>query len=133
MTVSAPLDEALRGDELLAAVKELGGRVSHRQAAIRCGYGYIGMDGSERVNTAAFDRALVDASGVAQFAEAVGFGGRAPSYSLTVSGQGALLVGKSYLRQLKAEPGDVFDVAVSEEDGAILLRLAGDDDDEGDE
>ena len=122
----------LTGSDLLAKVKDLGD-VSKSDLVKACGYVSTKKDGGERLNFTAFYEALLEAKGVnlaVGGAAGVGKGGRKPSYTAKVQGNGNLLVGKAYTAMLELNPGDEFTIKLGKK--AIRLIPAGETE-EGDE
>ena len=122
----------LTGNDLLAKVRELGD-AGKSEIVRECGYVSTKKDGGERLNFTAFYEALLDAKGVEIGGGSVGKGGRKLSYVATVQGNGNLLIGHAYTRQLGLEPGQEFRIELQRDSGAIWLHQLGDDPSESDQ
>ncbi len=105
--------EPLIGEELLAKVKELG-NYSKEEKAKLSGYYTVTKNGIERVNMMQFLNALIDAEGIDldSSPKADRRGGRSASYRITVQGNGNLLIGSAYTKQLGVNPGDEFEITL---------------------
>jgi len=98
--------------ELLAKAKDLadGSKSDLVRAA---GYVSTKKEGTERLNFAAFDEALLEAKGM-NFATgsiaSKGKPGRILSFATKIQFNGNLMEGKAYTAQLGLEPGDKFEI-----------------------
>jgi hypothetical protein len=100
--------EALEGKALLDKMRDLG-NASRSELAKACGYYSLTKSGKERVNFTAFYEALLQAKGV-NLDETGGKKGRQPGYLVRVQGNGNLLIGAAYTKQLNLQPGDEFEI-----------------------
>lgn len=120
------MNTPLVGPELLSAVREIGPALKS-DIVKACGYVSEKPDGTQRINFIAFYEALLAAKG---------FGlptnhmpgrshkrGKPPSYTTTVHSTGNIVVGKSYVDLLRANPGDEFEIKVTK--SGIRLIPAG--------
>ena len=111
----------LTGADLLAKIKELGD-VSKKELATACGYVLKKKDGSERVNFTAFYEALLSAKGInLGAAKGARKAGRKLPYIATVQFNGALMIGKAYTMILDLEPGDTFEIKLSQKQIRFVL------------
>ncbi|BEV35913.1 AbrB family transcriptional regulator [Synechococcus sp. M16CYN] len=114
----------LVGKELLDKARSLSNRP---EEDIARGCGYVGASG--RLLKKSFYRALVEAKAKAQNwqlpkntnSSATGTRGRQAEFRTRVHGNGNLLIGHAYTRQLGLEPGQEFRIELQEDDGSILL------------
>ncbi len=116
-------DEMLEGKALLDRARALSNRPED-QIARACGY--VGPSG--RVLRKSFYRALVAAKGYALPAHTgaaasspAGTRGRQAEFRTRVHGNGNLLIGNAYTRQLGLEPGQEFRIDLHPDTGAIWL------------
>jgi hypothetical protein len=109
----------LKGQELLAKVKELGD-ASKSELVCGCGYVSTKKDGSERLNFTAFYEALLEAKGM-HLGDAGHSSkpGRKLSFNTKVQFNGNLMVGKAYTALLDLKPGDEFEIKL----GRRQIRL----------
>ena len=109
--------EQLTGSALIQKVKELE-NLSKSQKAKACGYITVNKNGGERVNMMQFMNALIQAEGIdfdsrqGASGRGAGHGGRTVSYRIAVQGDGKLLIGSAYTKQLGLNPGDEFEIAL---------------------
>ena len=99
----------LKHAELLHKIRKLAG-ASKAEVVRACGYVTTMKDGRERLNFTAFYDALVQAKGVRIGGGSQG--GRKPGFAAKVQGNGNLLVGKAYTRQLGLAPGDQMAIEI---------------------
>lgn len=119
------MNTPLVGPELLSAVREIGPALKS-DIVKACGYVSEKPDGTQRINFIAFYEALLAAKGFGLAHATNGRAckrGKAPSYSTTVHTTGNIVVGKSYVDLLKANPGDEFQIKVTK--NGIRLIPAG--------
>jgi hypothetical protein len=109
----------LKNQELLDLVKAMP-NASKSELVRAAGYFSMKKDGTERLNFTAFYDSLLQAKGVV-FGETAKPPGRSLSYVASVQFNGNLMVGKSYISQLGAEPGDQYKVVISRANGTIRL------------
>jgi hypothetical protein len=97
----------LTGSELLATVEAMG-RVPKSEMVRHCGYVTTKADGRERLHYTAFYAALLEAKGVQFFDthQEPGKVGRPLTYTTKVHYQGAVMVGKAYMKMLGLKAGD---------------------------
>jgi hypothetical protein len=110
--------EPLTGKALLDHMKELG-NLSRGELAKACGYYSLTKSGKERVNFTAFYEALLQAKGV-NLDESTGKKGRQPGYIVRVQGNGNLLIGAAYTKQLNLQPGDEFEIKLGRKQIKLL-------------
>lgn len=103
--------EALKGEDLLARVRQLPPDASKSDRVRACGYVTTKADGSERLNYTAFYEALLEAQGV-QLEPSKGRPGRRLTHLTTVLQAGHAVVGAPYLRAAGIDPGDCLTVKV---------------------
>lgn len=106
--------EPLTGEALIHKVKELGNQTKEEKARA-CGYFSTTKNGIERVNMMQFLNALIEAEGIdldAKDKTSGQRGGRSANYRITVQGNGNLLIGSAYTKQLGLEPGDEFEISL---------------------
>ena len=128
----------LVGKELLDKARSLSNRPEDEIAR---GCGYVGPSG--RLLTKSFYRALVEAKAEVQgwqlprttsrSSATGGTRGRQADFRTRVHGNGNLLVGHAYTRQLGLEPGQEFRIELHRESGAIWLHQLGDDSEDVDQ
>lgn len=109
------MDESmLTGDALLAKVKKM--RDADRDEMIRaCGY-----CSGDRLRRSAFYQALIDAKGVSIVSSRRP--GRPLPYRCRVLGNGQLLVGAAYTREIGLQPGDTMEISTTGR--RLTLRVA---------
>lgn len=100
----------LEGTELLKKCRQLGD-VSRSELVRECGYISTSADGVESLNYTAFYEALLLAKGVDL--KKPKKMGRKLTHKTKVQGNGNLLVGKAYLRELGFQPGQEFEIKLS--------------------
>jgi hypothetical protein len=107
------LQEPLTGSALIQKVKDLES-LSKSEKAKACGYTTVKKNGGERVNMMQFMNALIQAEGIDLDSKksASAHGGRTVSYRIAVQGDGKLLIGSAYTKQLGLNPGDEFEIAL---------------------
>ena len=128
----------LVGKELLDKARSLSNRPEDEIAR---GCGYVGPSG--RLLKKSFYRALVEAKAEVQgwqlprttsrSSSTGGTRGRQADFRTRVHGNGNLLVGHAYTRQLGLEPGQEFRIELHRESGAIWLHQLGDDSEDVDQ
>jgi hypothetical protein len=95
----------LTGKELLETIKRLAGS-SKTELVRACGYTRVDEEGKERLQFGAFDDAVLHAStGVHVGGKGTG---RHLSFKARVQGNGNLLIGKAYTKEVGLEAGDEF-------------------------
>lgn len=120
------MSEPLRGEKLLALVKEMDG-AGKSELVRAAGYCTLRKDGVERLNFTGFYEALLEAKGTNFGGGATGKpSGRTLSYTARVQFNGNLLIGKSYVRQMGFEPGDQFKIVLGKA-GIRLVPVASED------
>lgn len=122
--------EALTGKALLDKMRDLG-NLSRGELAKACGFYSLTKSGKERVNFTAFYEALLQAKGV-NLDETSGKKGRQPGYLVRVQGNGNLLIGAAYTKQLNLQPGDEFEIKLGRKQIKLLPTFYRDQDDEDD-
>lgn len=114
----------LKGQELLAKVKELG--ETDRATVLRaCGYVSTKKDGTERLNFTAFYEAIIEAKGVTlapPTGKTTAKRGKALSFNVKVSKTGVIPITAGYSALIGVADGDR--VAIEHVDGALVLRKA---------
>ena len=130
--------QMLVGKELLDKARSLSNRPEDEIAR---GCGYVGPSG--RLLKKSFYKALVEAKAEAQgwqlprsnsrSSSTGGTRGRQADFRTRVHGNGNLLVGHAYTRQLGLEPGQEFRIELHPDSGAIWLHQLGDDPSEADQ
>ena len=128
----------LVGKELLDKARSLSNRPEDEIAR---GCGYVGPSG--RLLKKSFYKALVEAKAEVQGwqlprttsrgSSTGGTRGRQADFRTRVHGNGNLLVGHAYTRQLGLEPGQEFRIELHRESGAIWLHQLGDDSEDVDQ
>ena len=128
----------LVGKELLDKARSLSNRPEDEIAR---GCGYVGPSG--RLLKKSFYKALVEAKAEVQgwqlprttsrSSTTGGTRGRQADFRTRVHGNGNLLVGHAYTRQLGLEPGQEFRIELHRESGAIWLHQLGDDSEDVDQ
>ena len=128
----------LVGKELLDKARSLSNRPEDEIAR---GCGYVGPSG--RLLKKSFYKALVEAKAEVQgwqlprttsrSSSTGGTRGRQADFRTRVHGNGNLLVGHAYTRQLGLEPGQEFRIELHRESGAIWLHQLGDDSEDVDQ
>lgn len=115
----------LKGQELLAKVKELGD-APRADVARACGYVSAKKDGSERINFTAFYEAIIDAKGVTlapPASKAAGpKRGKPLSFKVKASKTGVIPVTAGYSALIGVGDGD--HVTIEHVDGGLMLRKA---------
>ena len=114
----------LVGKELLDKARSLSNR---SEDDIARGCGYVGPSG--RLLKKSFYRALVEAKAKAQgwqlpkssTSASTGTRGRQAEFRTRVHGNGNLLIGHAYTRQLGLVPGQEFRIELQKESGVIVL------------
>ena len=114
----------LVGKELLDKARSLSNRP---EDDIARGCGYVGPSG--RLLKKSFYRALVEAKAKAQgwqlpkssTSSSTGTRGRQAEFRTRVHGNGNLLIGHAYTRQLGLSPGQEFRIELQKESGVIVL------------
>ena len=114
----------LVGKELLDKARSLSNRP---EDDIARGCGYVGPSG--RLLKKSFYRALVEAKAKAQgwqlpkssTSSSTGIRGRQAEFRTRVHGNGNLLIGHTYTRQLGLVPGQEFRIELQKDSGVILL------------
>jgi len=116
----------LKGKELLDLVKA---RTSATKSELVRAAGYFSYkkDGSERLNFTRFYAALLEAQGLPMGSGEGKPIGRKLSFIATVQFNGNLMIGRSYMRQVGAKPGDQFQLVLNRNNGALRLALMGQD------
>jgi hypothetical protein len=113
----------LKGQELLAKVKELDG-ASKSELVMACGYHSQKKDGNTRLNFTAFYEALLEAKGMAFGDGAViSPSGRKLGYVCRVQFNGNLLVGKAYVGIQGYAPGTEFEIRNRRGGGFVLVPM----------
>jgi hypothetical protein len=110
----------LKGKELIAFIKahpELGKTELARQS----GYTRISEEGKEQIMLQAFFEASMAAHGTPIHSRG-GAGGPRSKYRTTVHASGIMIVGRTYIKEFSAQPGDVFGIELRE-DGIWLPLL----------
>ena len=115
----------LVGKELLDKARSLSNRPED-DIARRCGY--VGPSG--RLLKKSFYRALVEAKAEAQgwqlpkssSSSSGASRGRQAEFRTRVHGNGNLLIGHAYTRQLGLEPGQEFRIELQQDSGTIVLQ-----------
>lgn len=113
--------QPLKGKVLLQKVKELR-NLSREEKAKACGYFTVSKKGRERVNLRKFYQAVIEAKGVkldSKSKQTSNARGRSVSYRVSVQGNGALLIGSAYTKQMNLQPGDQFELSL----GRKQIRL----------
>ena len=128
----------LVGKELLDKARSLSNRPEDEIAR---GCGYVGPSG--RLLKKSFYKALVEAKAEVQgwqlprttsrSSSTGGTRGRQADFRTRVHGNGNLLVGHAYTRQLGLEPGQEFRIELHRESGAIWLHQLGNDSEDVDQ
>jgi hypothetical protein len=116
----------LKGKELLDLVKAMP-NATKSELVRAAGYLSYKKDGSERLNFTAFYAALLEAQGLPLGAGEGKPIGRKLSFMATVQFNGNLMIGKSYMRQMGAKPGDQFQLVLNRNSGALRLVPMGQD------
>lgn len=107
--------EPLVGQELINRIKELG-HLTPREQAAACGY----VTPKGRVNLHAFYQAALAAKGLGAQAKRMG---RTPGFTTKVQTTGSLVLGRTYITQVGAEPGTQFGIEVKR-NRIVLTPLA---------
>lgn len=97
----------LEGTELLKRIRQLGD-VPRSELIRECGYVSTNADGNETVNYTAFYEAVLLAKGVDL--KKPKKMGRRLTHKTKVQGNGNLLVGSAYIKELGFEPGQEFEI-----------------------
>jgi hypothetical protein len=97
----------LEGTELLKQIRRLGD-VPRSELIRECGYVSINADGNQTVNYTAFYEAVLLAKGVVL--KRPKKMGRKLTHKTKVQGNGNLLVGSAYIKELGFEPGQEFEI-----------------------
>jgi len=104
----------LTGEALLKKVKDMEGKPPE-DIAKACGYYTTTKNGTERVSTLKFYKAVTYAQGLdldGKSSSGSGRGGRSASYRISVQANGNLLIGSAYTKQMNLEPGDEFEISL---------------------
>lgn len=118
------MNQPLTGKTLLKKLKELE-HLSKDEKAKACGYVKKTKNGRTRVNLLGFLRAVLEAEDIQLEPESLGKrGGREARFRITVQGNGGLLIGSAYTRQLGLKPGDEFEIKLGKND-IKLIRIEG--------
>ena len=117
----------LVGPELLSFVTE-NIALSRSNLARKAGYTRWvepkdGGEAKEQVLVQLFQDALLEAQGM-NLRKRAG-AGKTPGFSTSVHSNGTVLIGKSYIDQLKLTPGDVLSIAVEGEEIKLTLQSKG--------
>jgi hypothetical protein len=122
---------ALTGQELIDKVRSMDG-ASKTELTRACGYVTTRKDGQERLNFTGFYEAFLVAKGE-KFgdAPAAGKAGRRLSFVTTTQFNGNLLVGKAYMAQLEAKPGDAYAIKLLASGRILLIPVDQLDEEEG--
>lgn len=115
----------LKGTELNDLVKAMPG-ASKSELVRAAGYFSLKKDGTERLNFTAFYEALLEAKGTVLGEVDHKAPGRKLSYVARVQFNGNLMVGKAYVNQMGAKPGDSYRIAIGR-NGALRLIPINDD------
>lgn len=107
----------LKGKELIAFIKANPG-LGKAELARGAGYVRITEDGKEQLLITAFYDASMAAHGTPIKSKGMG---KNPQYQTTVHASGILLVGKNYIKEFDAAPGDIFGIELR--DDGIWLPL----------
>lgn len=110
----------LKGPELLDLVKSMPG-ASKTELVRAAGYYSFKKDNTERLNFTAFYEALLEAKGTVLGEAAAKPSGRKLSFIARVQFNGNLMVGKAYIAQMGAKPGDAYRVVIGRGTGALRL------------
>ncbi|MCY4055901.1 MAG: valine--tRNA ligase [Cyanobacteria bacterium MAG CAR4_bin_6] len=108
----------LQHTELLNKVHELAG-ASKTEVIRACGYVTTTKSGRSRLNVTAFYEALLQAKGVRIGGNPKG--GRRLGFAGRIQGNGNLVIGKAYTRQLGLAPGDRLAIRIR--DGQVMLTV----------
>jgi len=108
----------LQHTELLNKVHELAG-ASKTEVIRACGYVTTAKSGRSRLNVTAFYEALLQAKGVRIGGNPKG--GRRLDFAGRIQGNGNLVIGKAYTRQLGLAPGDRLAIRIR--DGQVMLTV----------
>jgi hypothetical protein len=124
---------ALTGQELIDKVRSMDG-ASKTELTRACGYVTTRKDGQERLNFTGFYEAFLVAKGE-KFGDAAAAGkaGRRLSFVTTTQFNGNLLVGKAYMAQLEAKPGDAYAIKLLSSGRILLIPVDQLDQEEGGE
>lgn len=126
---SAPLT----GKALLQKVKELS-HLPRRETAKRCGYYSTTKDNQVRVNLTDFYDAVLAAKGVPLDPEGSKDGrGREATFRVSVHKNGQIVIGSTYTKSMKLEPGREFEVKLGYKHIQLKLVDSDDIDDEDDD
>jgi len=117
--VNRSLKIMLKGEELLDMVKAMNG-ASKSELVRAAGYVTVRKDGVERLNFTGFYEAIVAAKGLIKTVDERQSPGRKLSYAATVHFNGSLVVGKGYMEQLGAKPGDGYRIELGR-NGVVRL------------
>lgn len=102
---------ALVGDELIQMIKN--SNLSKTELAAACGYTIEKEDGKSSISLVAFQNAIIEAQGLSISKK--GPGGRRLRYESTVQGNGNLIVGSAYIKEMGLTPGSVMSIKVDED------------------
>ena len=100
----------LKGKSLLNRVEEL--KLEHltkEEIVKECGYYTVNLDGSIRLHTIKFVNALIKAEKIVKKC-----GGRNANFRISVQKNGNLLVSSAYTKKMDLNPGDEFEIKLSE-------------------
>lgn len=123
------MNSPLTGKALIKKLKELE-RLSKEEKARACGYVKITKSGRDRVNLLGFLRAVLEAEDIQLDPAALSKrGGREAGFRITVQGNGGLLIGSAYTKQLGLQPGDEFEIKLGRRD-IKLIRVGAEEEEE---
>ena len=122
---------ALKGQELIDKVRSMDG-ASKTELTRACGYVTTRKDAQERLNFTGFYEAFLVAKGE-KFGDAAAAGkaGRRLSFVTTTQFNGNLLIGKAYMAQLEASPGDAYGIKLLNSGRILLIPVEQLDEEEG--
>jgi hypothetical protein len=118
LSADIQINSMLTGKELLDRVKELS-NLSKTEMVRACGYASTGKNGKVRTNFTAFYEALLEAKGLS-FGEDRPTRGRQASYRARIQGNGNLMIGATYTRELDLEPGTEFEIRLGRKRIALI-------------
>ena len=130
-SISRVIPMALKGQELIDKVRSMDG-ASKTELTRACGYVTTRKDGQERLNFTGFYEAFLVAKGE-KFGDAAAAGkaGRRLSFVTTTQFNGNLLIGKAYMAQLEASPGDAYGIKLLNSGRILLIPVEQLDEEEG--
>jgi AbrB-like transcriptional regulator len=107
VTDVSPSGDRLTGKDLLTKIKSLASETS-RETIIQCGYTKPSkVDGSQRLDKAAFYDAVMEAKGI-NVAPKVQTARKSNRVELTVHKNGQVLIGATHVKQLGLNEGDIL-------------------------